>query len=44
MIEFRLNENRQIVNIQNLELQFSLAMLFPWMEYLVRVGWTPDSE
>lgn len=44
MIEFKVNESRQIVNVCNLELQFSLSMLFPWMEYLVRAGWTPDSE
>lgn len=44
MIQFKLNDNRQIVDVCNLELQFSLLMLFPWMEYLVRVGWTPDSE
>ncbi|KAK4882354.1 hypothetical protein RN001_005673 [Aquatica leii] len=44
MIEFKVNENRQIVDICMLELQFSLSMLFPWMEYVVRVGWTPDAE
>lgn len=44
MIEFKVNESRQIVDICMLELQFSLSMLFPWMEYVVRVGWTPDAE
>ncbi|XP_018323379.1 dipeptidyl peptidase 9 isoform X2 [Agrilus planipennis] len=44
MIEFKLNDNKQIVDICMLELQFSLSMLFPWMEYLVRVGWVPDTE
>lgn len=44
MIQFKLNDSKQIVDVCNLELQFSLSMLFPWMEYLVRVGWTPDSE
>lgn len=44
MIEFKLNENRQIVDICMLELQFSMSMLFGWMEYIVRVGWTPDGD
>lgn len=44
MIEFKVNDSRQIVDICMLELQFSLSMLFPWMEYIVRVGWTPDSK
>lgn len=44
MIQFRLSDTRQIVDVRCLELQYSLNMLFPWMEYLVRVGWTPDSE
>ncbi|KAJ8913762.1 hypothetical protein NQ315_002442 [Exocentrus adspersus] len=44
MIEFKVNEHLQIVDICMLELQFSLYMLFPWMEYIVRVGWTPNSE
>lgn len=44
MIEFKVNDSRQIVDICMLELQFSLSMLFPWMEYIVRVGWTWDPE
>jgi dipeptidyl-peptidase 9 len=44
MVEFKINDHRQIVDVCMLELQFSLSMLFPWMEYIVRVGWTPDSE
>ncbi|CAH1971216.1 unnamed protein product [Acanthoscelides obtectus] len=44
MMEFKVNEHLQIIDISHLELQFSLAMLFPWMEYMVRVGWTPNAE
>ncbi|KAK9882150.1 hypothetical protein WA026_019667 [Henosepilachna vigintioctopunctata] len=44
MIEFKVNEEDEIVDICMLELQFSLNMLFPWMEYIVRVGWTPNSD
>lgn len=44
MVEFKVNEHLQIVDVCVLELQFSLSMLFPWMEYMVRMGWTPDGE
>ncbi|CAG9860999.1 unnamed protein product [Phyllotreta striolata] len=44
MIEFKVNEHLQIVDVCMLELQFSLSLLFPWMEYVVRAGWTPNSE
>ncbi|XP_045465826.1 dipeptidyl peptidase 9 [Harmonia axyridis] len=44
MVEFKLNAVDEIVEICSLELQFSLNMLFPWMEYIVRVGWTPNSQ
>lgn len=27
-----------------MELQYPLAHMFPWMEYLVRVGWTPNDD
>lgn len=44
MVQFRLNENMQIMDVDTLELQYPLSVMFPWMEYLVRAGWTPDSE
>lgn len=44
LIEFKVDEDKKIDDVCLLELQFSLALLFPWMEYVVRVGWTPDSE
>jgi dipeptidyl-peptidase 9 len=44
MVQFRLNENMQITDVDTLELQYPLSVMFPWMEYLVRAGWTPDSE
>lgn len=34
----------QIMDIDTLELQYPLSVMFPWMEYLVRVGWTPNAE
>jgi dipeptidyl-peptidase 9 len=44
MIEFRLSEALRITDISIKELQYPLAYTFPWLEYLVRVGWTPDSS
>ncbi|XP_014248526.1 dipeptidyl peptidase 9 isoform X1 [Cimex lectularius] len=43
LIELTVTEN-EIVKRRTLELQHSLSHMFPWMEYVVRVGWTPDSE
>lgn len=44
MVQFKLSETLQIVDIEILELQYRLHIMFPWMEYLVRVGWTPDAQ
>lgn len=44
MVQFRLTETLQIVDIEILELQYPLHIMFPWMEYMVRVGWTPDAQ
>ncbi|CAH1154679.1 unnamed protein product [Phaedon cochleariae] len=44
LVEFKVNEHLQIAEVCSLELQFSLSLLFPWMEYIVRVGWTPNAE
>ncbi|XP_063979014.1 dipeptidyl peptidase 9 [Diachasmimorpha longicaudata] len=44
MVQFRLTEGLQIINIEILELQYPLHIMFPWMEYLVRVGWTPNAQ
>ncbi|CAG9836464.1 unnamed protein product [Diabrotica balteata] len=44
MIKFKVNEHLQIVDVCMLEMRFSLSGLFPWMEYVVRAGWTPNAE
>ncbi|XP_015598868.1 dipeptidyl peptidase 9 isoform X2 [Cephus cinctus] len=44
MVQFRLSKTLQITDIEILELQYPLHTMFPWMEYMVRVGWTPDSQ
>lgn len=44
MVEFRLSESLRITEICNKELQVPLNFLFPYLEYIVRIGWTPDSK
>ncbi|XP_078040146.1 dipeptidyl peptidase 9 [Augochlora pura] len=44
MVQFYITESQEIVDIDILELQYPLHMMFPWMEYMVRVGWTPDAQ
>jgi dipeptidyl-peptidase 9 len=44
MVEFKLSETLRISEICIRELQIPLNYLFPYLEYIVRVGWTPDSN
>lgn len=44
LVEFRLSENLTIVDVSNRELQIPLVYQFPYLEYIVRVGWTPDGR
>ncbi|CAK9800355.1 Dipeptidyl peptidase 9 [Anthophora quadrimaculata] len=44
MVQFRLTETLEIVDVEILELQYPLHIMFPWMEYMVRAGWTPDAQ
>ncbi|XP_008479728.1 dipeptidyl peptidase 9-like [Diaphorina citri] len=44
LLEFYLNENLQISHVKNLELQYPLSHMFPWMEYVVRVGWAANED
>lgn len=44
MVEFRLSETLRITDISIKELQTPLNFLFPYLEYIVRVGWTPCSK
>lgn len=44
LLEFSLNENLQMVHLKNLELQYPLSHMFPWMEYMVRAGWAPNKN
>lgn len=44
LVEFVLSETLQISNIIIRDLECPLSITFPWLEYIVRVGWTPDSK
>jgi len=44
MVEFRLSETLRITDVSIKELQTPLNFLFPYLEYIVRVGWTPCSN
>ncbi|KAL1403649.1 hypothetical protein pipiens_019270, partial [Culex pipiens pipiens] len=44
LVQFRLSESLKITDACIRELQCPLTYAFPWAEYVVRVGWTPDSK
>lgn len=44
LVQFRLSESLKITDACIKELQCPLTYAFPWAEYVVRVGWTPDSK
>lgn len=44
LVEFRLSESLRITDICIKELQYPLTYMFPNLEYIVRIGWTPDSN
>ena len=33
-----------LIDVQKYELFFTLETFFPWLEYIVRIGWTPDGQ
>lgn len=44
LVQFRLSESLHIEDICIKDLHCPLSYAFPWTEYLVRVGWTPDAK
>lgn len=44
LVQFVLNESLQISEISIKDLPYSMLAVFPWLEYIVRVGWTPDAN
>lgn len=44
LVQFRLSESLQIADVCIKDLHCPLNYSFPWLEYIVRVGWTPNSK
>ncbi|XP_053958291.1 dipeptidyl peptidase 9 [Anastrepha ludens] len=44
LVQFVLSESLQISDVCIKDLPYTLSVVFPWLEYIVRVGWTPDSN
>lgn len=44
LVQFTLSETLQIEDVCIKDLQYPLTYYFPWVEYIVRVGWLPDSS
>lgn len=44
LVQFVLSETLQITEICIKDLQYPLTYSFPWVEYIVRVGWTSDGK
>lgn len=44
LVQFTLSESLKISDVCIIDLQYPLNYSFPWLEYIVRVGWTPDSK
>ena len=38
------NNSSTLLDVQRYELSFTLETFFPWLEYIVRIGWTPDGH
>lgn len=44
LVQFELSETLQIENVCIKDLQHPLTYHMPWLEYIVRIGWMPDSQ
>lgn len=44
LVQFVLSETLQITEICIKDLQYPLTYSFPWVEYIVRVGWTANGK
>ena len=42
MLRFTLSSQQEVVDVESFDLTTSLTTFFPWLEYIVRVGWTND--
>ena len=43
-VSFRLDDEDRIANIRGCELKVPLESQFELLEYIVRMGWTPDGQ
>lgn len=44
LVQFTLSETLQIEDVCIKDLQYPLTYYFSWLEYIVRIGWMPDSQ
>ena len=44
LLRFTLSASQEIIDVVHYDLITSLTTVFPWVEYLVRVGWTEDGK
>ncbi len=44
LVDFSVDEAGHISDVVTKELKAPLTDYFPWLEYIVRVGWTPDGQ
>lgn len=44
LLRFTLSASQEIIDVVHYDLMASLTTVFPWVEYLVRVGWTDDGK
>lgn len=43
-LRFSLSSKQEIVDVEHFDLLTTLTTSFPWLEYIVRVGWTDDGS
>lgn len=44
LAQFRLSEDMQITDIRLMDMLYPMDNSLAWLEYIVRVGWTPDGQ
>lgn len=44
IVQFELDNDGCVTNIIRMELPYIIEDHFKWVEYIVRVGWTPDGK
>jgi len=44
ILSFRMDSCGEAVCLKTEDFQYPLSIHFPWVEYIVRAGWTPDGN